>query len=68
MSGRATLGQVMESLGDEGRGYVQCLGINVHEDGDGTLIEDDVGRGDEGKGGRDDQVAFVHACGDDAKV
>ena len=60
--------QVMNRFGDEGGIYVEGMGVNVYKDGDGTLVEDDVGRGDEGEGGGDDQVAFAHAGGDDAQM
>ena len=58
----------MGGLGEEGWVDVAGDGVHVHENGDGALVKDAVGRGDEGKGGGEDQVALLEASGDDAQV
>jgi hypothetical protein len=55
------LGQCFSSFRDQGRVYVEGVGINVYEGRDGALVEDDICGGDEGEGGGDDQVTFTHA-------
>ncbi len=40
--------QLVGCLSNEGRVYVQHPRVNVHEDGDGAFVEDDIGGGDEG--------------------
>jgi hypothetical protein len=58
----------MGGLGDEGGVDVAGGGVDVYKDGDGALVEDAVGGGDEGEGGGDGEVALSDAGGDDAKV
>ena len=65
---RSIVDQVFNGLSDQSRVYVTRGRVHVHEDGDTALEEDAVGRGDEGEGSGDDQVAFLNPGRDDGQV
>jgi hypothetical protein len=66
--GVATMGQVIGCCGDQHGVNSECLRIYVHENGDGSLVEDAVDRGDEREGSGDDQVSLARAGGDDGQM
>jgi hypothetical protein len=68
-SGRAAaLAQVMDGLGRLLRADVQGERVDIHKHRDRAFVEDDVGGGDEGERGGEDEIAFADAGGDDAEV
>ena len=61
-------GPVARRVLDEVRVHAEAVVLDVHEPGDGPLVEQAVGRGDEAEGGRDDLVAVADVQGPNGHV